>query len=231
MTKSASDQNTLRVAVVERHPLLRAGIRSALDTTEGIDIVAETGDAGRVVPLVRSTAPDVVLMDLDLPDSASLEVCRSLVREGGVTGVLGMTRHGDDEELLRSALVAGVRGYVSKAAGTHEMVSAVHLVGDGFMVASDGAARLVAGLLRSPGPATGPGRGPGQDPLPLLTRREREILDLVARGYDNRRIARALTLADKTVRNHVSAVFGKIGVNCRAQAVVYARDAGMGLAG
>ncbi|MFF3861225.1 LuxR C-terminal-related transcriptional regulator [Streptomyces sp. NPDC002209] len=230
MTKTASDQNalraaTLRVAVVECHPLLRAGIRSALDGTEGIDIVAETGEAGRVVPLVRSTAPDVVLMDLDLPGSASLEVCRSLVRDAGLTGVLGMTRHGDDVGLLRSALVAGVRGYVSKSAGTQEVVSAVHMVGDGFMVAGDDAARLVAGLLRSPD------RAAGQDPLPMLTRREREILDLVGRGYDNRRIARALTLADKTVRNHVSAVFGKIGVNCRAQAVVYAREAGMGMRG
>ncbi|MGR4881925.1 LuxR C-terminal-related transcriptional regulator [Streptomyces sp. LARHCF249] len=225
MTTPASDQKKLRVALVERHPLLRAGIRSALDGAGGIEVVAEAGEGGHVVPMVLSAAPDVVLMDLDLPGSASLELCRTLVRDAGVTGVLGMTGRGDDEGLLRSALMAGVRGYVSKSAGAHEMVGAVHMVGNGFMVAGDSAARLVTGLL------LGPGRRTEHDPLPMLTRREREILDLVARGYDNRRIARALTLAEKTVRNHVSAVFAKIGVNCRAQAVVYGREAGMGLTG
>lgn len=223
MTKSAPDQNILRVALVERHPLLRAGIRSALDSAGGIEVVAETGEFDHVVPLVLSAAPDVVLMDLDLPGSASVEVCRTLVRDAGVRGILGMTGHGDDERLLRAALMAGVRGYVSKSAGAAEMIGAVHMVGNGFMVASDSAARLVTGLLRAPR------RAAEHDPLPMLTRREREILDLVARGYDNRRIARALTLAEKTVRNHVSAVFAKIGVNCRAQAVVYGREAGMGL--
>ncbi|MGP3688266.1 LuxR C-terminal-related transcriptional regulator [Streptomyces sp. IBSNAI002] len=226
MTTSASDQNRLRVALVERHPLLRAGIRAALDSAGGIDLVAEAGEAGHVVPMVLGAAPDVVLLDLDLPGSASLEVCRTLVRDAGVTGILGMTGRGDDAGLLRSALMAGVRGYVSKSAGAHEMVGAVHMVGNGFIVAGGGAARLVTGLLRAPG------RSAELDaPLTVLTRREREILDLVARGYDNRRIARALTLAEKTVRNHVSAVFAKIGVNCRAQAVVYGREAGMGLTG
>ncbi|MEU9254019.1 response regulator transcription factor [Streptomyces sp. NPDC048270] len=226
MTMSASDQNRLRVAVVERRPLLRAGIRSALDSAGGIDVVGEAGEAGHAVPMVLGAAPDVVLLDLDLPGSASLEVCRTLARAAGVRGVLGMTGRGDDAGLLRSALMAGVRGYVSKSAGAHEMVGAVHMVGSGFMVAGDGAARLVMGLLRPPARPAQP-----DGPLPVLTRREREVLDLVARGYDNRRIARALTLAEKTVRNHVSVVFAKIGVNCRAQAVVYGREAGLGLAG
>ncbi|MEV4190620.1 response regulator transcription factor [Streptomyces toxytricini] len=223
MTTSASDQNRLRVALVEGSPLLRAGIRSALDGAGGIDVVAEAGEARHVVPTVRGAAPDVVLMDLDLPGPASVELCRALVRDAGVRGILGTTGRGDDAGLLRSALLAGVRGYVSKSAGAHEMVGAVHMVGSGFMVAGDVAVRLVTGLLAVPGPRT------EQDLVPLLTRREREILDLVARGYDNRRIARALTLAEKTVRNHVSAVFAKIGVNCRAQAVIYGREAGMGL--
>ncbi|MFD3555526.1 LuxR C-terminal-related transcriptional regulator [Streptomyces goshikiensis] len=225
MTTSASDQNRLRVALVERRPLLRAGIRSALDGSGGIDVVAEAGEADHVMPMVLDAAPEVVLMDLDLPGSAAVELCRTLVRDAGVRGILGMTGRGDDAGLLRSALLAGVRGYVSKSAGAHEMVGAVHMVGNGFMVAGDVAAQLVTGLLRVPG------RPLEQDPVPMLTRREREILDLVARGYDNRRIARSLTLAEKTVRNHVSAVFAKIGVNCRAQAVVYGREAGMGLTG
>ncbi|MFE6908581.1 LuxR C-terminal-related transcriptional regulator [Streptomyces erythrochromogenes] len=210
---------------MESSPLLRAGIRSALDGEGGIEVVGQAGEADHVLPMVVGAAPDVVLMDLDLPDSGSMELCRTLVREAGIRGILGMTGRCDDAELVRSALLTGVRGYVSKSARAHEIVGAVHMVGSGFMVAGDVAARLMTGMLRVPGRPT------EHDPDPVLTRREREILELVARGYDNRRIARALTLADKTVRNHVSAVFSKIGVNCRAQAVVYGREAGMGLTG
>ncbi|MCX5145623.1 MULTISPECIES: response regulator [unclassified Streptomyces] len=222
MTKSAPGPVPLRVALVERHPLLRAGIRLALDGAAGIEVVAETGEAGQVLSLVRSSAPDVLLMDLDLPGSSSLETCRTLVTESDRTRLLGMTGRGDDEQLLKSALRAGVRGYVAKDAGSHDVRDAVHMVANGFMVASAAAARLFAGLLDPPA------RDADRDPLPALTRREREILDLVARGYDNPRIARALTVADKTVRNHVSAIFAKIGANGRSQAIVFARDAGFG---
>ncbi|MER5570651.1 hypothetical protein ABT083_31350 [Streptomyces goshikiensis] len=112
MTTSASDQNRPRVARVEHSPLLRAGIRAALDGVEGFDVVSE---AGHVVPMILGAAPDVDPMDLDLPGSASVELCRTLVGAAKVRGILGMTGRGDDAGLLRSALLAGVPGYVCPA--------------------------------------------------------------------------------------------------------------------
>ncbi|MFK0259112.1 LuxR C-terminal-related transcriptional regulator [Streptomyces sp. NPDC090445] len=224
MTTYASvSHSPLRVAVVERHPLLRAGIRAALSAAGGIEVVMDTGAVPGLGALVGAAAPDVVLLDLDLPGSAALHTCRELVAgTGRRTAVLGMTGREIDEALVRSALLAGVRGYLAKDAGGPDVVGAVHMVARGLMVAGSPVDQVLSGLL------TARSRAPEPDVLPVLTRREREILDLVARGYDNRRIARALTLADKTVRNHVSAVLGKIGVSSRGQAIVLARDAGLG---
>ncbi|WP_030669195.1 LuxR C-terminal-related transcriptional regulator [Streptomyces cellulosae] len=222
MIKCASGQGGLRVALLQPDPQLRRDIRSAL-AADGIDVVAETGEIDRALPLFTAAYPDVVVVDLDYPGAAALETCRTLARDVGIRGILTMTQHCDDGMLLRSALVAGVRGYLPKSTEPVEIVSAVHAVAGGSMVVGDTAARLVAGLLKTPAAPFGEGT------QSQLTRRELEILELVARGYDNRRIARLLTLADKTVRNHVSAIFGKVGVDSRAQVVVRARAAGFGL--
>lgn len=224
MTKYMYDGGRLRVALVQRDPLLRRQIRLALHD-DGIDVVAETGEIDRALPLATASFPDVVVMDLEWPDSAVLETCGSLVRDVGVRTILGMTWRPADGGLLRSVLMAGVRGCLPMSAQTAEVVSAVRTVAGGSMVLGGTAAQLVAGLLKDPSAPF------GSSILTVLTRREREILELVARGYDNRRIARLLTLADKTVRNHVSAIFGKVGAENRAQVVVRAREAGFGLAG
>ncbi|WP_405776989.1 LuxR C-terminal-related transcriptional regulator [Streptomyces sp. NBC_01538] len=224
MTNRAFNRDGLSVALVGHRSLLREHVRSALGDY-GINVVAETEETDRVLPLVRASSSDIVLVDLDCLGTNVLETCRSLVRDTGVQGILAMTQRSDDGMLLRSALVAGVRGYVSTFAETAEIVDAVYAVAGGSVVVGTTAARLVAELLRAPASHSEQGM------LSVLTRRELEILDLVARGYDNRRIARLLTLADKTVRNHVSAIFGKIGADNRAQAVVHAREAGFGLVG
>ncbi|WP_328837177.1 response regulator transcription factor [Streptomyces europaeiscabiei] len=213
----------LRVALVCRHPELRAGIHAALDGKHGIDMVAETGEYGQALPLIRASVPDVALMDFDGPGVSALETCRSLTRDAPLTRIVVMSGHCDDERLLRSALMAGVRGYVSGSAGTAELVSAIKAVAEGAAYVGQGAAWLMTGLFSAHL------QSDEHDALSVLTRREREILELVARGYDNRRIARVLTLADKTVRNNISSVFRKIGVTRRAQAVVRAREAGFGL--
>ncbi|WP_030929382.1 LuxR C-terminal-related transcriptional regulator [Streptomyces sp. NRRL S-646] len=224
MNNRAFDRVGLRIALVGPPPLLRENVRSALGVY-GINVVAEAEETDRVLPLVRSSCADVVLVDLDGPGTAVLEICRPLVRDVGVRGILGMTRRSDDGTLLRSALVAGVRGYVATSAETEEIVGAVRAVAGGSVVVGTTAARLMAELLRAPASHLEQG-------MPsVLTRRESEILELVARGHDNRHIARLLTLADKTVRNHVSAIFSKIGADNRAQAVVRAREAGFGLVG
>ncbi|WP_432157696.1 LuxR C-terminal-related transcriptional regulator [Streptomyces sp. bgisy153] len=221
MTKYLFD-NSIRVSLVQRDPLLRRDTRSAL-TAVGIEVVAETGALERAVPVVTASFPDVVVLDMDWPGEAALETCRFLVGEIGVRGVLAMTRRCEDAAMLRSALAAGVHGYVSKYTDTAEVVSAVRAIAGGAMLVGHAAARLVGGLLRTTARPNGPG-------MHSLTQREQEVLELVARGYDNRRIAQCLTLADKTVRNHVSAILGKIGADSRTQAVVRAREAGFGLA-
>ena len=141
-----------------------------------------------------------------------------------MTRIVAMTQHCDDERLLRSALRVGVRGYVSKSAELAEVIGALRAVAAGAMFVGSTAAWLTARLLSTCLQSI------EQEQLTALTRREGEILELLARGYDNRRVARALTLADKTVRNHISTIFSKIGVNRRAEAVVRAREAGFGLA-
>lgn len=224
MIKRAFGQGALRIALLQHDPLLRKDIRSAL-VGEGIDVVAETGEIDRALTLAIASFPDVVVVDLDWPGTTVLETCRSLTRDVGVRGILALTRHCDDAAVLRSALISGVRGYLPKPTETAELVGAIHAVASGSMVVSDTAARLMTGLLRVPAAPA------GQSMVSELTRRELEILELVARGYDNRRIARLLTLADKTVRNHVSAIFGKFGAASRAQVVVRAREAGFGLSG
>ncbi|MET9899689.1 response regulator transcription factor [Streptomyces sp. NPDC006446] len=212
----------LRVALVCRDLELRAGVHAALEGEHSIDMVA-TGECGQALPLVRASAPDVVLMDFDGPGVSAPERCRLLARYAPLTRIVAIARHCDDEGLLRSALRAGVRGYVSRSAGVAELVSAIEAVAEGAMYVGRGAARLMTGLVSAELQSA------EHDALSALTRREREILELVARGYDNRQIAQVLTLADKTVRNNVSSVFSKIGVTRRAQAVVRAREAGFGL--
>lgn len=219
-----TDRHELRVALIAQDPDLRTDIHAALGGQNGVDVVAATGELGQALPLFRASAPDVVLMDFDWPGASAAETCGSLIREAPMTRIVAMTQHCDDERLLRSALITGVRGYVSKSAGAAEVVGAINTVAEGAMYVGQRAAWLMPRLLSAPT------RSAEHDALSALTRREREILELVARGYDNRRIARALTLADKTVRNNVSAIFTKIGVNRRAQAVVRAREAGLGLA-
>lgn len=222
MIQNVVVRREIRVVLVERDPLLRRTIRSAL-IHDGMTVAAETDVIEGALPTATAAFPDVVVVDLDWPNSSVLELCASLAGEAGIRGVLAMTRRCDDRVLLRSALAAGVSGYVSKSAETAEVVRAVRATAGGTVVVDQAAARLLAGLLRSTMAAFDPVM------LSLLSRRELEVLELVARGYDNQRIARSLTLADKTVRNHVSSIFGKIGVNSRAQAVVRARESGLGV--
>ncbi|MFI9600177.1 LuxR C-terminal-related transcriptional regulator [Streptomyces sp. NPDC004069] len=222
MTRHLFDTNAIRVALVQRDPLLRRDTRAAL-SANGIDVITETGELDRAVPLITASFPDVVVLDLDWQGTNALEMCGLLTGKVGVRGILAMTRRCEDSMLLRSALAAGVRGYLAKSAEAAEVVGAVRALAGGSVVVGHAAARLVARLLRNTTPPL------ESTMMSVLTRRELEVLELIARGYDNRRIARSLTLADKTVRNHVSAIFGKLDVQSRAQAVVRAREAGFGL--
>ncbi|MFI1360946.1 response regulator [Streptomyces sp. NPDC020898] len=212
----------ISVVLVDDHPLFRFGLRAALESADDITVVGEAGDLEEAVRTVLETGPDVVLMDLELgtPGASGIEATRQLAAAPEVA-VLVLTMSKDDGHLL-AAIHAGARGYLVKGAGREEVLHAVRTAAAGGAVFGGGVAERITQLL------TGAGRARNPEVLPQLTAREREILELVAQGLANHRIARQLGLAEKTVRNHVSRIFDKLQVTCRAEAVARARDVGLG---
>ncbi|MGN6301760.1 MAG: response regulator [Angustibacter sp.] len=210
----------IRVLVVDDHPLFIDGVRAAL-TGDEIAVVGEAGSCAEALAQAEAVRPDVVLMDLNLPDGSGIDATRDVLSAQPGVRVLVMTMSDDDDAVV-AAMRAGARGYVIKGAGRRDLVQAVTTVADGGAVFSptvaDRLGTFFAGLAAQP----------GRELFPQLSDREREVLDLVARGWDNRRIARELFLSDKTVRNHVSAVFAKLDVADRTEAIARARRAGLG---
>jgi DNA-binding NarL/FixJ family response regulator len=213
----------LRLVVVDDHPVFRLGMVSLLASLGGIDVVGEAADADEAVRVVLDAGPDVVIMDLDLGDTSGIDATRDVVAARPEVGVLVVTMLDDDDSVF-AAMRAGARGYLLKGASPDEIERAVHAVANGEVLISGAiAARalaFVAGSRRFAAAAT--------SPFPELTDREHEVLELVAGGHDNATIARRLGLSPKTVRNHLSNVLTKLQVTDRAQAIVRARQAGLG---
>lgn len=217
--ESVSDR-ALRVMVVDDHPMFRMGLIALLSSLDGLDVVAEADSAAAAVAVAASHAPDVVIMDLHLGGSSGVEATREIVAARPDVGVLVVTMLDDDDSVF-AAMRAGARGYLLKGASPDELERAVRAVANGeVLLAPAIAGRAMAYMagLRSGGPT----------PFPELTVREREVLDLVAAGLDNLSIARRLAVSSKTVRNHLSNILTKLQVADRAQAIVRAREAGMG---
>jgi DNA-binding NarL/FixJ family response regulator len=212
---------TIRVLVVDDHPLFLDGVRAAVTGAEDVEIVGEANDARGAVAAAAELAPDVVLLDVGLPDGSGIDVAREILAAQPGVRVLMMTMSDEDETVV-SAMRAGARGYVVKGAGRADLLGGIRTVAAGGAVFSPAVADRLGVYFASLATL------PGHAAFPQLTDREREVLDLVARGHDNRRIARELFLSDKTVRNHVSNVFAKLEVETRAEAVVRARNAGLG---
>ena len=212
---------TRRVLLVDDHPLFRDGVKAALAGVDDLEVVGEAEDAAGALQQARDLSPDLVLMDVNLPDGSGIDATRAIVQEQPSTRVLVMTMSSDDDAVV-AAMRAGARGYVVKGAGRAELLHAVRTAADGSAVFSPQVADRLGAYFASLAAL------PGKESFPDLTDREREVLDLVARGHDNRRIARELFLSEKTVRNHVSNVFTKLGVEDRAAAVVRARNGGLG---
>lgn len=212
----------IRIVVVDDHPLFRIGITSLLETLEGVEVVGAAASVEESVAVVGETSPDVVLMDLDLGEGSGIDATRAILREHPATGILVLTMLGDDESVF-AAVRSGARGYLLKTATPQEVERAVHAVAEGSMLLGpDVVKRAVAYLSGA--------KSSGGSPFPELTDRENEVLELIARGYDNARIARALVLTNKTVRNYVYGIIGKLGASDRSALIVQAREAGFGQA-
>ncbi|ABG95993.1 MULTISPECIES: response regulator transcription factor [Rhodococcus] len=215
-----STTSSIRVAVVDDHPVFRLGMVALLSTLDGMEVAAQASSVAEALDVVDGDV-DVVLMDLELGDGSGVDATRRLVERHPALRVLVVTMHEDDESLVASVR-AGARGYLVKGADPGEVERAVRAVANGEVILGAAvAARAMSFMAAS--------RRVGPTVFPELTDREREVLDLVARGYDNASISRRLVLSPKTVRNHVSNVLAKLGVPDRPAAIVRARDAGLGL--
>lgn len=211
---------TIRVLVVDDHPLYREGLVTAIATMPDCEVVGEAGDGEAAVALADEVRPSVVLMDLHMPVMNGVDATRAITGAHPDTAVLVLTMLEGDDSVF-AAVRAGARGYLLKGADRAEIHRALTAVAHGEVVFSASIAPRVLAYFAT-------GRTGSASPFPELTDREREVLDLVARGLTNAEIARRLVVSDKTVRNHVSNVFAKIHVTGRAEAVARARDAGLG---
>ena len=211
----------LRVVVADDHPVFRDGLAMIL-AERGIEIVAEVADGQGALDAADAARPDVVLMDLTMPGLGGIEATRRLVARHPGVAVLVLTMSEDDDSLF-AALRAGARGYLLKESAADDIVRAVITVArGGTVLGARVSARVLDAVLARPLADT-------SRPFPRLTEREREVLDLVARGYQNARVARHLGVSEKTVRNHVSVILAKLPAATRAEAVALARDNGLGM--
>jgi DNA-binding NarL/FixJ family response regulator len=216
-------ENAIRVLIADDHPLFREGMRGRLDRVKDVEVVGEAASGDESVEMTRRLEPDVVLMDIKMPGLSGIEATREVLRGRPQTGVLVLTMFEDDASVF-AAMRAGAKGYLLKDTGGEGVLHAIRAVASGEAVFGPGVAERIVDFFSAPRPAE-------QRAFPELTEREEEILALVAEGRSNQEIARRLYLSVKTVRNHVSNILLKLQVADRAQAVIRAREAGMGREG
>lgn len=219
----------IRILIADDHTLFRDGLRALLDSLPDTVVVGDARTATEAVTRAEQFQPDVVLMDIQMPDESAIasdtpqpingiEATRHIVSVSPHIGVIMVTMFEDDDSVF-AAMRAGARGYVLKGAGQDEMLRVIRAVARGeALFAAPIARRLVSYFATTQAPHL----------FPELTDREREVLDLIARGHSNAEIARLLVISNKTVRNHASNIFNKLQVTDRAHAIIRARDAGMG---
>jgi DNA-binding NarL/FixJ family response regulator len=210
----------VRVLIADDHPIFRDGLASLLETQAGVGVVGTAGDGLEAVAQATALLPDVVVMDLQMPRLNGIDATRRITETLPDVRVLVFTM-GEEDGTVLAAMRAGARGYLVKGASQEEVARAISTVQAGGLVFGASLALRIADLLSG---ATAPDRSA----FPQLTERELEILDLIAAGKNNAQIASALYLAPKTVRNNVSTILAKLQATDRAEAIIRARDAGLG---
>lgn len=211
--------SALRIVVVDDHPIFREGLAGAIDSLDGMEVVAQASRGAEAIEAAERLQPDVVVMDLHMPEMNGIEATRRIGEAVPEAAVLVLTMLEDDESVF-AAMRAGARGYLVKGAERRDIARAIEAVAGGEIIFGPAIAERALAAFTSSHPRPGP--------FPDLTDREREVLDLVARGLTNPAIASRLFLSEKTVRNHVSNIFMKLQVGDRATAIVRAREAGLG---
>ena len=205
---------TLRLLVVDDHEVVRQGLVALLDRRPGFQVVAQAGTVEEAIAQARLHQPDIVVMDVRLPDGSGVEACREIRAELPATRVIMLTSFPDDEAVL-SAIVAGASGYLLKQIRARDLVAALEAVGRGESLLDPAVTERVLERVRRI--AT----GQVDDELSVLTGQERKILMLVAEGKTNKEIAAEVFLSDKTVKNYVSSILSKLNLERRAQAAAF----------
>ena len=209
-------KKNIRVLIADDHPMVRQGLRVFLELEPDLEVVGEAADGAEAAALTAELLPDVVLLDLVMPGVDGLAALELLAEQGLAERALVVTSFGEYRSAL-PALRAGARGYISKEVDPAALATAVRAVAAGHvLLGPQVSAALVTQAIH------GAGAGSVGRPGPQLTAREREVLELIAAGHSNREIARALTLAEKTIKTHVSNILMKLGVADRTQAALWA---------
>ena len=204
----------VKVFLVDDHEVVRRGVTELLESDPDISVVGEASTVREALARIPAAAPDVALLDVRLPDGDGVSLCRELKQSNPALVCLMLTSFGDDEALL-NAVVAGAAGYVLKDVRGSDLLEAVRTVAGGGSLLDPHAASLVLSRLRAPA---------AQDPLADLSEQERKIFALIGEGLSNREIADRMSLAEKTVKNYVSNVLGKLGMQRRTQAALLAAE-------
>lgn len=210
----------LRILIVDDHPLFRKGVRGLIESVPEMEVVGEAATGEEAIMLAADLAPDVIVMDLQMPGGTGISATRAILNTSPHIRILMVTLYEDDESVF-TAIRAGARGYLLKDAGADEMARAIQAVGRGEAIFSPSVANRLIDYFAAPYPTV------PKEVFPTLTDREREILHLIAQGKSNAELARQLSLSVKTVQNYVSNIYSKLQVADRAQAIIRAREAGL----
>lgn len=219
-TEGRGNLEKIRVLLVDDHPMFRFGVRSLIETEDDIDVVGEAANGSEAVEMADELMPDVIIMDLVMPEMDGVEATRRVMRNHPDAVVLIFSVVDDDA--VFEAMRAGAKGYLLKGASREETLRAIRAIASGEAIFSPGAAQRLLSYFN-------PELTRELSPFPELSTREREMLDLIARGMTNPEIADELGLSIKTVRNRVSIIFSKLQVKSRSEAIIRARKSGLGL--